>query len=201
VTSSFALALQRLARTAAFALLCLAPFGAHALDVAGTCHVQFFATTTVHDFEGEAPCALLAIEAPDASGHYAARAEVAIAQIDTGISARNAKMRQTFEAKKFPRIVASFANVDPASLRAQRPAGLPFRIVIHGVERNVTAVLSSFSEVPGKSAHFRASFALALSEFGMKGPVAMGFIRVDDKVKVVVDVELVAKASPPPAAH
>ena len=39
-------------------------------------------------------------------------------------------MRQTFEAKKFPRIVASFANVDPAALRAQRPAALPFRIVI-----------------------------------------------------------------------
>jgi hypothetical protein len=200
----FARTPRRLALSAAFALQALAPIGARALDVAGSCSVAFFSTTTLHDFEGEAPCALLAIETPDASGRYAARVEVAVAQLKTGISARDKKMREMFEAKKFPRIVASFAGVDPASLRARRPGALPFRIAVHGVERAVTPVLSSFAEVPGKSARFRASFELGLRDFGMEGPVAMGFIRVDDKVRVVVDVELEAKngaAAPSPQKH
>ncbi len=197
--SSSACALRRLGLGFALALGAGVPLGANALDVAGRCTVQFLGTSTLHDFEGEAPCALLTIEAPDASGRYGARAEVAIAQMKTGITARDRKMREMFAAKKFPRIVASFASVDPASLRAQLPGALPLRIAIHGVERAMTPVLSNFTEVAGKSARFRATFELALSDFGMEAPVAMGFIRVDDKVKVVVDVELTATAGSSPA--
>ncbi len=191
--SLFVVGLRRLSFGLALALPSLSPFAANALDVAGSCTVQFFGTSTLHDFEGEAPCALLAIAAPDASGRYGARAEVAVAQMKTGISARDKKMREMFAAKRFPRIVASFASVDPASLRAQRPGALPLHLAIHGVERDLAPVLSNFSEVAGKSARFRATFELTLSDFGMEAPVAMGFIRVDDKVKVVVDVELAAK--------
>jgi polyisoprenoid-binding protein YceI len=191
--SSSSPVLRRFELAAALLLFATAPLAANALDVAGSCRVQFFATTTLHDFEGEAPCALLAVEAPDAQGHYAARAEVAIAELQTGISARDKKMREVFEAKKYPRIVATFANLDPAALRAQRADALPFRIAIRGAVRAVTPVLSGFSEVPGKSAHFRASFELTLRDFGIEAPVAMGFIRVDEKVRVVVDVDLAAR--------
>jgi hypothetical protein len=183
-------------------LSALAAARAPALDVEGRCSVRFFGTSTLHDFEGTAPCALLAIAAPDASGHYGARAEVAIAQMDTGISSRDKKMRAMFEAKKYPRIVATFASVDPAALRAAGPSALPFRIALHGVERDVAPAISRFVEVPGKSARFRATFTLALSDFGLEAPVALGFIQVDDKVRVEVDVELAAKngGEPPTGA-
>jgi hypothetical protein len=195
--SPFARALSRLGVVAGLAAVAAA---ASAQDIVGSCTVQFFGTSTLHDWEGTAPCALLAIEAPDASGRYGARAEVAIAQMDSDNSSRDKRMREMFEATKFPRIVASFASVDPAELRAQRAGALPFRIALHGVEHDVAPTISNFSEVPGKSAHFRASFELTLEEFGLEAPVVMGFIRVDEKVKVVVDVDLSAKNGAPTAS-
>jgi hypothetical protein len=176
----------------ALALALLAPAGARALDVAGTCTIKFFGSSSLHDFEGDAPC-MLSIDGPDAAGRFGARAEVEIAGMRTGIAARDKRMRQMFEAKKFPRITATFASVDPDALRAAAPGALPFRIAIHGVERDVAPALSGFAEVPGRSARFRASFTLALSDFGMEAPVAMGFIRVEDRVKVDVEVALTAR--------
>jgi polyisoprenoid-binding protein YceI len=184
-------------RFLAFALVWLAsvltPVSARAVEVAGRCSATFFATATLHDFEGKGLCVLLSIEPPDASGTYRARAEVAVEQLDTGIAARNEKMRVMFGAQEFPRITALFEKVDPAALRAKRVGALPFRLTIHGVERAVTPELSDWSEVPGKRAHFRATFTVALSEFGMEAPTAVGLVRVGDRVRVVVDVELTAK--------
>lgn len=181
----------------AFALVSLAgwlaPISAGALEVAGRCSVVVFATSTLHDLEGRAPCAQLAIEGPDAGGAYRAHAEVAVDQLDTGIAARNRRMREMFEAERYPRIAAAFASVDPDALRARRAGALDFQLAIHGVERKVIPELSDWSEVPGKRAHFRASFELSLADFGLEAPVAMGFVRVDDRVRVEVDVELEAR--------
>ncbi|HEU4428152.1 MAG TPA: YceI family protein [Myxococcota bacterium] len=164
--------------------------------ISGRCSVQFFGTSSLHDFDGEAPCARLEISAPDAAGRYGARAEVEIAQMKTGISARDRKMREMFDAKKFPRITATFAELDPRSIRARAPAALPFRVALHGVEKSVTPRLSRYSETAGQRARFRAEFDLTLQDFGLEPPVAMGFIRVGDRVHVVVDVELEANAAP-----
>jgi len=178
----------------------LAPWRASAQAVAGNCRVQFFATSTLHDFEGDAPCALLTIDPPDANGVYLARAEVAVAQLHTGISARDKKMREMFEAKRFPRITASFDRVDPSALRRGSAGAIPFRISFHGVERSVTPSVSNWSEVPGESARFSASFELSLRDFGIEPPIAMGFMRVGEKVTVVVAVELTAKSAAQPAS-
>ena len=105
-------------------------------------------------------------------------------------------MRETFEAEKHPRIVASFKQLDPAALRARAPGALPFRLAMHGVERTVTPAISRFSEDPSKRARFRASFELSLKDFGLEPPLGMGFLRVGDAVRVVVDVELRAKNGP-----
>ena len=170
--------------------------------IVGTCAVRFFGTSTLHDFEGSAPCALLAIGAPDASGRYAARAEVAIAQMQTGISARDKRMREMFEAKKHPLVVASFASIDPAAVRGRDASALPFEISLHGVTRRVTPALVSYRELAGESARLEASFELSLQQFGLEAPVVMGFVRVEDRVKVVVTAELAAKRAAPgtPAA-
>jgi polyisoprenoid-binding protein YceI len=120
--------------------------------------------------------------------------------MDTGISARDRKMREMFEAKRFPRITASFDPVDPSALRSGAASAMRFRLSIHGVERSVAPAISGWSEVPGKSARFRATFKLSLRDFGMKPPVAMGFMRVDETVRVEVAVELTALEGAPRAA-
>jgi polyisoprenoid-binding protein YceI len=116
-------------------------------------------------------------------------------RLDTGIARRNATMREMFEAQKFPRITAAFEKIDPDALRARRAGALPFRLAIHGVERAVTPELSDWSETAGQRAHFRATFTVVLSEFGMDAPTAAGLVRVGDRVRVVVDVDLTTKSS------
>jgi polyisoprenoid-binding protein YceI len=158
-------------------------------ELAGRCRVVFAATSTLHDFEGKAPCSRLEIE-PGEAGSYRARAEVTVRQLDTGNSDRDADMREMFDAERHPVITATFANIDPAALRAQRPDALPFRIAIRGVERDVTPRITDWSEAPGERAKFRASFDLSLKDFGLEAPVLLGFVRVGDRVSVAVDVEL-----------
>ena len=177
-----------------FSLWLAAPLDARGLDVTGRCSVTFFATATLHDFAGKGPCAL-SIEPPDAGGAYRVRAEVPIEKLDTGIARRNATMREMFEAAKFPRITATFARIHPGFLRG--PAGsLPFDLTIHGVTRPVVAQTSDWAEVAShQSAHFRATFSVALSEFGMEAPTAAGLVRVGDRVRVVVDVDLTTASS------
>lgn len=176
-------------------LLLLSPLRAVAdpSAVAGRCSVKLFATTTLHDFEGTAPCALFSVDPRGADGSYRARVEIAVADIDTGIDARNTRMRKMFDAQRHPRIVGVFDHVDPAKLRA---GALGFRLAIRGVERPVAPSVSAFRETPEKSAAFHAAFDVSLRDFGLEAPVVMGFVKVDDRVRVEVDVEL----TPRPAA-
>jgi YceI-like domain len=183
---------RALGMTGLFWLTASLPTPSHATDMVGRCSVAFAASSTLHDFEGKGPCALLEIGSPDESGAYPARAEVAVDGLATGISARDEKMREMFDAQHHPRITASFAGIDPAALRTQRPDALVFRIAIRGIERDVKARVSQWSEVPGRQASFRAEFDLSLADFELEAPVAMGFMRVEDRVHVAVDVALTA---------
>ena len=159
----------------------------------GRCSVTFYATATLHDFEGTGPCQL-AIEPPDANGTYRARADVPVDQLDTGIDRRNATMREMFEAAKFPRITATFEKILPEMVRGQQGV-LALQLAMHGVTRPVVAQTSDWSEVPSQqTARFRATFYVALSEFGMTAPTAAGLVRVGDRVRVVVDVNLKASS-------
>jgi hypothetical protein len=183
-----------LAAASLAALVAYAAAGAQPSAIRGTCSVQFFATSTLHDFGGEAPCAVVAVEPPDASGRYAARAEVAIAQMTTGIAARDRRMREMFEAKKFPRVVVRCSGIDPSTVRARRAGALPCELAIHGVTHPVSPRLASYAEVDAKSASFEASFDVSLAQFGLEAPVVMGFVRVGDRVRVVARAELTAGA-------
>jgi len=140
---------------------------------------------------------VLAIEPPETSGAYRARAEVAVAQLETGIAARDRKMREMFDAEHYRASRrASRTSNRTRCARGARRARVP--APIHGVERAVTPEVSDWSEVPGRSAHFRAAFDVSLGEFGLEAPVAMGFVRVQDRVHVTVDVDLTARAPAPP---
>jgi len=60
------------------------------------------------------------------------------------------------------------------------------------VTRRVKAVVTRWVRGESELA-LDAEIALSRRDFGLEAPVAMGFIRVDPKVRVVVDVELAAK--------
>jgi hypothetical protein len=163
---------------------------AQAAEVGGRCRVVFFGSSTLHDFEGGAPCSRLEITGPGPDGTYRAQADVAVAELDTGIGARDEKMRAMFDAGHHPLITARFERIEPDALRARRSDALAFRIRIRDVERPVTPSIVEWSETTGRSARLRAEFELSLSDFGLEAPVAMGFMRVDDRVRVGVAVDL-----------
>jgi hypothetical protein len=187
----------RLVGVAAILLGALAADAARAesTPVAGSCAVRFYASSTLHDFEGDAPCASFAVQPPTAEGAYRARVEVAVADMHTGISARDKRMRQMFDAAHHPRIVAQFEHVAPDALRAaartQASAdALAFTLKIGERERRLVPLVSRWQEEPGKHASFRAAFDVSLADFGLEAPTVMGFIRVEDRVRVEVDVKL-----------
>jgi polyisoprenoid-binding protein YceI len=180
---------MRFAVALAWVAALLVPVTSSAGEITGRCRATFTAGATLHDFEGSAPCSLLEIQ-PGEAGRYRARARVTVRQIETGIGARDERMREMFDAAHYPVITATFASVDPDALRARRADALPFRIAIHGVERDVKPQISQWSEAAGEPVRFRASFDVSLKEFGLEAPVAMGFMRVADRVRVAVDVEI-----------
>lgn len=191
--------MRRAAHSLGIALCTLAVWAAGAaadpLAIEGRCSVRVFGTSTLHDFEGVAPCASLAIE-PAADGSYRARTEVLVGALDTDNESRNKRMQKMFEAQRHPSIVATFERIDAAALRSGAADALGFRLALHGVERPVAPRVTDFNEVPERSARFRASFELSLREFGLEAPVVMGFIAVGDRVRVEVDVELTAHSAP-----
>ncbi len=113
----------------------------------------------------------------------------------TGISARDNRMRLMFDAEHHPRIVAQFEHVAPDALRAAAHTAasadsLAFTLRIGERERRLVPLVSRWQEEPGKHASFRAAFDVSLADFGLEAPTVMGFIRVEDRVRVEVDVKL-----------
>ncbi len=193
---------RRIARLCACALVWLGPGGLRADGIEGSCALRFAASSTLHDFEGEAPCASVAI-APGAQGTgLAAVVEIEIAQLTTGIAARDARMREMFDAERFPRIRASATDLDLAALRRaaaeMAPAeALAFELQIGAQQRRVVPRLSGWREAAGGSLHFLASFEVSLQSFGLQAPTVMSLVRVADRVRAEIEVEV--RGLPPEA--
>jgi hypothetical protein len=164
-------------------------------SIRGRCDVKFFGTSTLHDFEGRAPCEAFAVEPLAESGAYRARVVVDVAKLTTGLGARDARMREMFEAARFPQIVASFDRVVEDELRAASEASGPtaplaFRLAIHGRERSVVPTLLDWEEVPDEQLRLLARFQLSLRDFGLEAPSVLGLMKVDDVVRTEVEVTL-----------
>ena len=152
---------------------------------AGTVEIHFVGSSTLHDFEGTAPPISIAIEArPD--GTWAGEVSVPVATLDTGIGARDQKLRAMLDAAHHPVIRGLFRNVDAEAVR--RSAMLPFLLRIREVERPVQARLSNWQQQDGRAA-FDAAFDVSLTAFGLELPRVL-FMRVDDTVHVSVHVTL-----------
>src|SRR5512138_474054 len=88
----------------AVAVVAAAAFAAPAWagGASGSCDVRFDVAASLHDFTGTARCLPFPVAlAPGPDGRPVApavEADVAVAEMDTGIAARNRRMREMFEA-------------------------------------------------------------------------------------------------------
>lgn len=164
----------------------------HPTSIAGTLQVQFVGASTLHDFAGTLPTQRFAVVSSPGATTYGAEVKLPVAQLDTDNSWRDDKMRSMFEAQRFPEIIASFTDIDPASVRPRadgQPGALSFQLRIRDVELPMRATLTSWHESTTRVA-FDAHFDVSLKAFGMQAPTVAGLVRVDDKVGVDVHVEL-----------
>ncbi|GAB4557424.1 MAG: hypothetical protein Tsb0017_12150 [Geothermobacteraceae bacterium] len=177
---------------ACFLLLTL-PLPALALD--GTCAVQFFGSSTLHDFEGTGRCAPFSIVIGPGHKVDDIRIAVPVAGMDTANKRRNKKMREMFEADRYPDITGHLAGNRLETLvgRLHRAAGteadFPFELIIRDRARQVQAKVTELVDDASHLA-FTLSFPVSLKDFELKPPSVLGFIRVADQVRVEVRFDI-----------
>ncbi|GAB4362280.1 MAG: hypothetical protein Kow00128_01900 [Deltaproteobacteria bacterium] len=156
----------------------------------GECDIRFHGRSTLHDFEGKAPCLPFGAETTtDASGKASLPVvvvEIPVAGMDTGNGSRDEQMRKMFDADRFPRIRGIARDVDIEAVRKAARGGtaeLDLLLRIREVERPVRAAVTGLRE-EGNTVRFDLSFPVSRKEFGLKAPSVLFFIRVKDKVLV-----------------
>ncbi|TYO99096.1 YceI-like domain-containing protein [Geothermobacter ehrlichii] len=166
-----------------------------AATLQGTCSVAFFASSTLHDFEGEGRCHPFSIEIDDQGRLQATDITVPVAEMTTHNKKRDRKMRETFDAEHFPLITGHLAAAPLATLRDQLhqvaagDGAFTLTLGIRNRGRTVSARIADLVDSPEKLA-FHLTFPVSLKSYGLKPPPVLGFIRVADRVRVEVEVEL-----------
>lgn len=161
--------------------------GAASADrVQATLAITFLGSSTLHGFEGHAQSVTVVAEAqPD--GTWSADVAVPVATLDTGIAARDEKLRAMFDAENHPQIHARLRGV--AAQQVQSDGALPFALRIRDVEKPVQAKIANWQQDDERHARFDADFDVSLSAFGLEAPKVL-FMTVEDRVHVTVHVTL-----------
>ncbi len=186
---------------------------ATALTLEGTCDIRFFGESTLHGFDGQAPCQPFTLTSDGESGANEEKAvasegesgksgiirqpvvKVLVGEMDTDNSSRDKKMYAMFEQDKYPEIQGLFADLDPDVILPQLQAtetvagSLEFNLRIREISLPVQAEISDLVVTPERIL-FVMEFPLSLASFQLKAPSVLGFIRVDDQVRVEVNVFL-----------
>ncbi len=177
----------------AAAVLLLSWTPAFAGGIRGTCDVRFLGDSTLHDFTGTGRCVPFSAPlARDAEGKYLlalVEVEVPVAEMKTGIGARDRMMREMFGTDRYPAIRAWARDIDTEALRGRMEgdgegiATLEITLAIRGVERKIAATARNL-KAAGNRVSFDVEFPVSLKEFGLPAPSVLGFIRVADQVAV-----------------
>lgn len=162
----------------------MAAASARAQSVRGQLRVSFAATSTLHDFAGEAPAVAVALT-QSATG-WSADVSIAVASLDTGSRWRDGDMREMFDAGRFPEIRGRVRDVDPEAARSR--GELAFALRIRDVERTLRGRVANWQQSE-RRASFDVEFDVSLAAFGLEAPSTF-FARVGDVVHVRVRVEL-----------
>jgi hypothetical protein len=177
----------------AIAILLLFAIPALSGEVRGTCDFRFFGSSTLHDFEGTGRCLPFSapiLRAAEGKGELAlVEVEVPVAEMKTGIGARDRKMREMFQADRYPAIRAAARDIDAEALRERMQgdregkAPLEIHLSIRGVERKILATAKNL-KADGNRVSFEIAFPVSLKEFGLPAPTVLGILRVADQVAV-----------------
>lgn len=163
-------------------------------EVKSRCYIQFFATSTLHDFSGRVtsePFTLRIIE-NEGKGRFVGPVsiDVPVNDMKTGKEKRDRKMREMFQSERFPSITGSISGFDPHNLRERLfesdggETDLSLSITIRNITRELQAMVYNYREY-GEQISFDLKFPLSLQEFGLKPPSTfLGIVRVGDEVSV-----------------
>jgi hypothetical protein len=171
---------------------------AAALDLSGTCQVQFTGSSTLHDFAGTGACEPFVLQAKEAGGDPLladATLTVAVAGMLTGNTSRDLKMREMFAADQYPRIAGILNGGTVTELRqklheaSQTTKPLSLRLRIREVEAPVAARVTQLADDP-RNLSFDLEFPVSLAAYRLEAPSVLGLIRVADEVRVKVSLRL-----------
>lgn len=177
---------------------------AAAVELPGTCQVEFTGSSTLHDFDGTAACNPFTLTVTDA-GDEAQLGEVTLSVpvtgMRTGIARRDRTMYEMFEAGRFPEIVSHLTGAPLAERRRQlhqAAAGmstLPLTVRMRDIERPVAARVTGLVDTT-RDFRVNLEFSVSLAAFRLAPPVVLGFIRVADEVRVRVSVQVAPLPTP-----
>ena len=156
-----------------------------AQGVRGSAQISFTVSSTLHDLEGTAGSAAVALSQA-AYGTWSADVNVPVASLDTGNGWRDSDMRDMLDAAHHPQIKARFRDLDPEKVRSS--GVLPFVLRIRTVERPIQATVQNWRQSE-RTASFDAAFDVSLKSFQLEAPSRF-FMTVGDAVRVSVHVKL-----------
>ena len=184
---------------ALFLIVVLFVPGALAEGFTGKCDIEFFATSRLHDFSGKVqsePIEATLVGAPnDAKTVASASVKVSVAKIHTHKKGIDKNMYKMFDAKKHPVIEGTMTKIRPyAVLQKMKAAGakdcqVPIDLKIRDVTKTLTAKVRPLKE-DEKVLTVSKEFDVSLAAYSLKPASLMGLLKVGDKVKVKVAVQI-----------
>jgi len=172
----------------------------HAADLVsytGELKVHFFATSTLHDFEGDIPAVPLTAKrtvdtAPSQSDHWEVVSKVGVDTLTTHHEKRDKKMFEMFKVDRFPSFVLKVSDAIQTASKGEQ-AHVPVQVTILDKTLKLDGVVTDWSDKDGKVA-FRLETVIFLEAFGLERPgTAFGLIKVGDEVRVEADVQVSRK--------
>jgi len=151
--------------------------------------VRFHLNHKMHKVDGRSAAVEgKAVIEPD--GKVLAMVRIPVASFDSGDANRDANMRETLEAGRFPFVVFKGVSsvVAPVSYGPATPATLEGELEFHGVRRPVKVPVSVEFQKDG-SAKVRGTLDVSLDAFKVERPSLL-FIKVDDDCAIQFDLTM-----------
>ena len=184
---------------ALFLIVFLFVSGVWADGFTGKCDIEFFATSTLHDFSGKVQSEPIEVKLSglpnDTQTVASVSVKVSVPKIHTHKKGIDKNMYKMFDVKKRPVIEGTITNIHPyVILQKMKAAGakacqVPVDLKIRNVTKTLTATVRPLKE-DEKELTASMEFDVSLKAYALKPASLMGLLRVGDKVKVKVTVHV-----------
>jgi polyisoprenoid-binding protein YceI len=151
--------------------------------------VRFHLNHKMHKVDGRSAAVEgKAVIEPD--GKVLAMIRIPVATFDSGDANRDANMRETLEAGRFPFVVFKGVSsiVTPVSYGSAAPTTLRGELEFHGVKRPVEVPVAVEFQKDG-TAKVRGKLAVSLDAFQIERPSLL-FVKVDDDCEIQFDLTM-----------